>query len=285
MSNIKTREEIIEIIYNAFIERCDSVIGINNPTTKESIYFISSSIDESDILLSLCAGNKSFGNKFHITDLDGIHDWISDIVLKLLTNEENEVNIDIKNKYYIDDENIQYFEENIAEEFSYFKNDIEDEEEIEIPDGYYDLVDYRMDYLTKHNQMKLFQKPIEIETKREAITLFGDFLENDRCNKMIFALSILISDLKTKFCIDLVIDKIYTYGRTFITFILVRPDMCDMDFKDPSDTLLEYDDRYIYSKDELIIHFSKVISSCFYRCSKMSKENIKIEVYSNTRIS
>ena len=177
-----------------------------------------------------------------------------------------------------------YFEEDIAQEFGYFEDDIEEDEEIKIPDGYYDLVDYRMDYLTKHNQMKLFQKPIEIETKREAITLFGDFLENDRCNKIIFALSILIPDLKTKFCIDIVIDKLYTYGRTFVTFILVRPDMCDMDFKDPSDTLLEYDDRYIYSKNELITHFSKVISSCFSRCSKVSKENIKIEVYSNTRI-
>ena len=38
MSNIKTREEIIEIIYNAFNKRCDSVVEINNPTTKESIY-------------------------------------------------------------------------------------------------------------------------------------------------------------------------------------------------------------------------------------------------------
>lgn len=279
MSNMKTREEIIEIIYMAIKESYDCVIEIANSYTKESVYFVASTIDGTHVLLSLCAGDRSFGNKFLISvDTSDIHNWISEISSKLFA-EENIVDININDKSYIESEIPD------IPGFNYFETDTEDEEdEIEVPDGYYDIIDYRADYLTKHNQMKLFQEPIEISTRREANTYFGEFLDNDKCDKMIFALSVPIPDLKTVFRIDIVVDKLYVYGRSFTSFILVRPDMCNIDFKDPSDTLLEFDDRSIRSKDEIITHFSKVISSCFYRCTKVSKENIKIEVYSNYRI-
>ena len=53
-------------------------------------------------------------------------------------------------------------------------------------DGYYDE-DYRDEYITKHNRIRILQKPIVINnfTMMEMYDIIEEFMKRDDCNKLI----------------------------------------------------------------------------------------------------
>lgn len=261
-------ESILSIALNQYD---DCVIEIKHTVSNQSVYITSSKLSEDTNLFSLCAASKSIGNVIRKDDKKAIRDWIQLNTYTLQDVENIVVDITIKQD-----------QDNSIKDNNLDIDDIDYSDTYNIdPDGYDNIIDYREDYLTKHNRMRILQRPIRITKVEHAMSLFNLFLKKDNCNKIIFSFYIYIPDLDHIYVLDLILDKIYVYGRTYISFTSTRPDLEDIEYTCPADTVYEY---YGKNYEEIAHEFFNYVMTCFYRCSVLSNEEIKINVYSNCKL-
>ncbi len=271
-NKIETQGQLRKEFYNICIQYIDCVIEIINDN-EEKIYLTSTKISDNSLILSLCAKNKSVGDI--VKTNDDISKWINKYTYFLECIDFNNVNININIK--------QNYIDNIDDEI--YNDEEENIPYVENLDGYYDIIDYREDYLNKHNMMRILQKPLKIKTINQAEDLFFRFLKRDDCDKIIFSFYTNIPDLNHTFIIDLVIDKIYVYGRSLISFVITRPDLCDIEFIDNHDCIYELNERYEKNIEDILSYFDDKMINCFKRCSYVSNEEINISVYSNCNLN
>lgn len=255
---IKTQLQFESVVYTTLNQHENCTITIQDENSNACMYFVSSKLSDNNVLLSLCAGDKSIGDVVKINDGKSKMNWIkencridfdyADIVVDIPSSQSKDNN-----------ENAGYFKLNHN--------------------------DYRKEYLQKYCNMKKYQVPILIENSTDAMELFTSFLHNHGCNKIIFSFSVIVPDLKHRYILELVIDKIYVYGRTLISFVSVRPDMKDITFTCPSDSVTEYFPKNRESDARLISDFYDYIMTCFYRCTLVSDQEIEIKVYSNCKLN
>ena len=260
---IESKEQMKYILSTALNQYEDCVININ-----KNISIISNRLSDNKILLSLRTGTKSIGN---VVENNSNHkmQWVNDYFMKYLDDDISDIELEVNIKQDVD---------NLITDIN-----IDDEYEDIVDDyGFYDIVDYREDYMLKHNNMRIRQKPISVNGMKEVAHLFSRFLVKDNCDKLIFSFSTYIHDLNHTFILDLVIDKLYVYGRTLISFIVTRPDMGDIEFTNPSDCIFEYRYKDKANNKELVNILKKHIATCFTRCDLVSNHNkVNINAYSN----
>lgn len=244
---ITTRQQLEGIIYTWFNEHNTCVIKLHEETTDDFFYFTSSKINNTTLLLSMCAGDVSVGGVVNSNDGKSIMNWIKD--------KCNYIDFRVANlTIYLDDN----------------KNNDSGK------------LNFRQSYLKNHIDIKK-TTPILITELEDAIDLFVRFLENDNCTKLIFSFSVLIPDLNHEFKLDLVIDKIYVYNKTFICFSTVRPDIKGY-FPGYDDCIYRYIPNSDYSIVELEDACDTRLFTLFTRCAYVSKEEIDIYAYSNCEI-
>lgn len=242
---IKTRPQLEGIIYTHIHENPNCIIKIHEKSSNDLFYFTSIKLNEYSILLSMSYGDVSVGNIKNISNGKQIMEWIHD--------KCDYINFDTASLTVILEENKKYVDLN-----------------------------FRQEYLMNHMSVKK-TTPILIHDTGDSIELFERFLKNDKCTKLVFSFSILIPDLKHKFQLDLVIDKIYTYNKTCIVFSTVRPDIKTY-FPDPCDSIFRYLPNNKENIDELEEECILHLNTIFARCMVLSKEEINIYAYSNCEI-
>lgn len=272
--SIKSLDHLISLLYTSLKQYNNCILELKEKNVSDnSIFFVSTILNEELRSLSICVGTKSIGNIILTKSQEMLYNWVQDTCNDIFRNEfpSDTLTLIIKNK------EVNYEEDD-------YDND-ETEEELEFtnfdPEGYYDIIDYRDEYLTKHNRIRMLQNPLKISNIDQAIKLFTEFLKKDKCNKIIFSICIYIPDLDHEVIMDINIDKLYTYGRTLISFIISRPDIGDLEFTDMNDIIMEYDYKSKANIQSLLYNFNVIITNCFYRCLVLSKENVNIYVYSN----
>lgn len=260
---IESREQLRYILSTALNQYEDCVININ-----DNVSIISNRLSDNKILLSLCTGTKSIGN---VVENDSNHkiQWVNDYFMKYLDDDISDIELEVIIKQDVD---------NLISDIN-----IDDDYEDIIDDyGFYDIEDYRVDYMLKHNNMRIRQKPISVKGMKEIAHLFSQFLVRDDCDKIIFSFSTHIRDLDHTFILDLVIDKLYVYGRTLISFIVTRPDMGDIEFTNPTDCVFEYKYKDTSNNKQVVTILKNHIATCLTRCDLVSNHNkVNIHAYSN----
>lgn len=260
---IESKTQLKYILSTVLNQYEDCVININ-----DNVSIISTKLSNDKILLSLCTGTKSIGNVVENNSNHKIQ-WVNDYFMKYLDDDISDIELEVIIKQDVDN---LITDINIDEEYEDVVND----------HGFYDIEDYRDDYMLKHNNMRIRQKPISIKSVKEIANLFSQFLIKDNCDKLIFSFSTYIRDLEHLFILDLVIDKLYVYGRTLISFIVTRPDMRDIEFTNPTDCIFEYKYKDKENNKEAVAILMKHIATCFTRCDLVSNHNIIIiDAYSN----
>lgn len=256
---VESIKQLNDIIYTSIIS--DNNCTIEMRYINYSCFLTSSDLNNNKILLSICIKNKSIGNAFNKSDTRGIIRWIQDNC--------NLITKDIP----LNDFTIKINKDDIK-----IDNHIEDIEVDFDPEGYYDASEYIDNYLDKHNRIRILQTPKGIKDKNDAYKLFEMFLNNNGCNKLIFSFSTYISHLNHIFVLDLVLDKMYTFGREVIAFTHVRPDMGDITFTSPYDEIVASGNF-----DELLLTFEEKYNICYKRCQVVCDYNdsVKINTYSN----
>lgn len=260
-----TKDDLKTIIVTSIIIYEDCVIELNN--TYSSIFIVSSKITEDNILLSLCADKKSIGDVIKRGDYDKIENIIK---TSFIDNIEiyNSISVTITPKI---DDNIDGELEDII--YSDYKLD----------NICSDKYNYKDKYLINHNKIKVFNQPLKIKTIYDAVGLFKKFIVNDNCTKLIISFSVYIPSIDHTFILDLISDKMYTYGRTLISLIISRADINNINLKYKYDTIDECNKEKETIDDE-IINFYKMAMVCFNRCMHISTEEIKIEAYSDIKL-
>lgn len=244
---ILTRQQLEGIVYTYFNTHNDCVIKLHEESSDDFFYFTSSKLNNTSLLLSMCAGDVSVGDVVNSTDGKFIMNWIRD--------------------------KCDYIDFSVANLTAYLedsKNDISTK------------LNFRQSYLKNHADVKK-TTPILIVDINDAVDLFVRFLENDNCTKLIFSFSVLIPDLNHNFQLDLVIDKMYVYNKTFICFSTIRPDIKGY-FPGYDDCIYRYIKNNDYNTVELEDACDTKLFTLFTRCSYVSKEEINIYAYSNCEI-
>ena len=262
---IESKEQMRYILSTALNQYEDCVININ-----DNISIISSRLSSNTILLSLCTGVKSIGNVVENSSKQKM-EWINNYFMKYINDDISDIELEVNIKQDVDN---LITDINIDDEFEF--------EDIVNEYGFYDIIDYREEYMMKHNNMRIKQKPIYIRDMKEITYLFSQFLMKDNCDKLIISFSSFIRDLDHTFILDLVMDKLYVYGRTLISFIVTRPDMGNIEFTNPSDCVFEYRYKDKENNRELVQILKNHIATCFTRCDLVSNHNkVNIHAYSN----
>lgn len=244
---ILTQQQLEGIVYTYFNEHNNCIIKLHEESSDDFFYFTSSKLNNTSLLLSMCAGDVSVGNVVSSNDKKYIMDWIKD--------KCNYIDFSVANL-------TMYLEEN--------KNEVSTN------------LNYRQEYLYNHHNTKK-TTPILIIDINDAIDLFIRFLENDKCTKLIFSFSVLIPDLNHVFQIDLIIDKTYVYNKTYISFTTIRPDIKGY-FPGCNDSIYHYVPKNKSCLDELEDVCDMELFTIFTRCAYVSKEEIDIYAYSNCEI-
>lgn len=248
----------------------DCIIEVKYNKSELSMFIIQTSMGDR-AMLSITNGRESFGEVFDMDDNESkmmfiAEDFMSHVDISFMDGEY--LTFKITNK--------GYNENNIT--------DVNVDDEVD--EEPYNLInDYRTEYLQIHNKIKT-QEPIKITNYNQANSLFADFLSRDDCNKIIFEFSTEIPHMDHIFIVDLVIDKIYTYGRTLISFIVTRPDINDIRFTNNRDcvcvTPYQMNNKSMKKISEKFISRMK---DCFVRCDILSEGNVEINVFSNCKLN
>lgn len=242
---IKTQQQLEGIIYTWFKEHNNCVVKLYDELCNDFFYFTLSRLNNTSILLSMCAGEISAGDVVNINDNNSIMNWIH--------NKCNYIDFNVANL-------TAYLEENKTGT----------------------NLNFRQEYLKNHIAIKK-NVPILITNINDAMDLFVRFLKNDQCTKLIFSFKVYIQDLKHTFLIDSVIDKSYVYNKTCISFSTVRPDIKGY-FPDRHDSIYRYFPNNKENLDELKDECESHLNTLFIRCMAVSKEEIDIYAYSNCEV-
>lgn len=278
---IESQKQLELIITHTLNQYNDCVIEFKVEDFDKPIVMVSTEIPNGYILLSMMIGNHSLGDAIPIHDKEMKHKWINEclkhtkeivITSIMVTIKQNKDDI-IRSKSFDD------FVDELEDEFQTCKLD---------PEGYNEIIDYREDYLTKHNRMKITQTPVKLSSqgKMQAKFQFNNFLNKDNMNKIIISFTTIVPDCNHEFILDLIIDKIYVYGRTFISFVLSRPDFLDeeMELKSMEDNMMEYNSKYKKSHDEIHEIFDNMFNYAYRQAELVSGEKVNIYFYSNCKV-
>lgn len=278
---IESREQLKLIVKHTLNQYNDCVIELKADNFDKPLFIISTEIPNGDILLSMMVGYHSMGDSFSVCDKEMKNEWIDNCLSPM--NEIVITSIIVTIKQNKDDIN-----DNPS--FDDFVDELEDEFEVckLTPEGYNEIIDYREDYLTKHNRMKITQTPVKLsgQGKMQAKFQFNNFLNKDNMNKIIISFTTIVPDCNHEFILDLIIDKIYVYGRTFISFVLSRPDFLDeeMELKSMEDNMMEYNSKYKKSHEEIHEIFDKMFDYAYRQAELVSDEKVNIYFYSNCKV-
>ena len=264
---IRTKEDLKENMCKALSLFPDCTLSLNK------LYVTSSRINDDNVVISLCHdANIYLSGIVNYKNYSEIEDFVKNNIIE-------HVKIPDENYYEILNINVK-----IPEELT--EDDLDDDTYNEKfdPEGYYNI-DFKEDYLTKHNRIRMLQTPIPIANVNDALKFFARFIMNDKCNKLIISFSVSIPSIDHIFIIDLVFDKFYIYGRTMMSFTISRPD-CYPGFsiKDPSDHITEFDKNNKNLVEKLMEDAKDYMFMCFKRCSFISDQDIEIDVYSNIKL-
>ena len=257
---IENKNQLQEIIYTWIQQYNNCVIKLYEQNCDDFFYFTSAKINNKSLLLNMCAGNISVGD---VIDIDGklIMGWIK--------------------------EKCEYIDFKYANLTAYLEDSTSKSN-----------LNFRQVYLKDYSDIKK-TTPILLMEFEDAMELFERFLNNDECTKIVYAFSIDIPDLNHTFKIDLMVDKIYVYGKTLISFSKTRPDVKGLF---PSSTTIMYngdisndipgnvDSMHVYfPKDEenlayLCDAFTDNILTILTRVMNVSKEKVNIYAYSNCEL-
>ena len=266
---IKSNEQLIGILYTQFKHTRDCVIKLFDKNNNKSCYFVSTELPDKKVMLSMGIGSKGLANIIDICDSD-LYRWVKDRAEMFDINDKQELEIEI----IVKGESKQIVE---------IPEDIEIPQDTDTldPEGYYDITDYREDYLLKHNRMRILQEPIQVHNLDHSWELYKEFLHNDQCNKLIFSFCIFVPyPVNHNFTMDLTIDKLVVFTRTFISFNISRPDI-GIEYKDNNqDIIIEYDENI----KNIIETFYDQIKACYLRCSVLSNREVYINAFSNIKL-
>lgn len=268
MMKIKSRDELKEVITKEMAEYDDFSIELNND--HGSLFISSSLLSEDKVVISLSAVDKSIGIVADSGDYRSKMNFIEENCLNLITGFP--ITITLIEKIGID---------LIDPDDTY-----DDDEDFE-DDGYYEIGDYRDEYLAMYEGMKELQEPILIRNADDALNLFSEFLRRKDADKLIISFSMLIPDLDRTYLADLVVDKLYVYGRTLISFVLARPDMKEVmhiEFHDNNDIITEYVQSDKNSINYVTQLFYSRIMTLYAKTSFLSNETVKICARSNCKL-
>lgn len=242
---IESRKHLEGIIYTWFKENEDCIIELQDLSLGGHIYFMSSKLPDGTIFLSVCAGNDSIGNVIFNNNKSRI-EWIKD-VCDIIDFDKARIVADLKS-----------------------------------PNKKKDIPSYKDNY----SYLKTYQKtkstvPIKIIDIDDAEELFWKFLNNDKCDKMIYSFNIPIPDLDNIFKLDCILDKVFVYGRTLISYATTTDGLNCF----ASDFIIEHDiDRNKENEMHLWDICKEILLALFSRCALVSSEEIDIYVYSNCEL-
>jgi hypothetical protein len=242
---ILTQQQLEGIVYTYFNEHHNCVIKLHEESSNDFFYFTSSKLNNTSILLSMSAGDVSVGDVVSSNDGKSIMNWIKD--------------------------KCNYIDFGVANLTLYLEDNKDS-----------DKLNFRQSYIKNHIDIKK-TTPILITEIDDALDLFKRYLINDNCTKLIFSFSVLIPDLNHQFKLDLVIDKMYVYNKTFICFSTVRPDIKGY-FPGYDDCIFRYIPNNEHSLMQLDDECDIRLFTLFSRCAYVSKEEIDIYAYSNCEV-
>lgn len=268
MMKIKSHNELKEVISKEMAEYDDFSIELNND--HGSLFISSSLLTEDKVVISLSAADKSIGVVADSDDHQSKMNFIQENCLNLITGFPITITL-------IEKINIDLIDPDDA---------YDDDEDFE-DDGYYEIGDYRDEYFAIYEGMKELQPPICINNANDALKIFSEFLKRKDFDKLIISFSILIPDLNHTYLADLVVDKLYVYGRTLISFVLARPDMKEVmhiEFNDNNDIISEFVQSDKNSVDYVTQLFYSRIMTLYAKTSFLSNEKVKICARSNCKL-
>lgn len=260
---VESKEQLSYFLGVALNQYEDCTIRIIND--KLPVYIICSKISDESTLMALYSdkGTSHVSNVI-VNDHESKMEWVNMFYLERLDESYNGMTFTL--------------EVTIKQEVDNLIRDVNIDDE----SGFYEIEDYREEYLTKHNRMRISQKPISLRSSNELVDLFKKFLIKDDCNKLILSFYTHIKALDHVFMIDLVIDKIYVYGRTLISFIITRPDLGDIEAVCPDDCIFEFKYKNDVNNKELLKILANKIHICYLRCDLVSNHNgVNVDAYSN----
>lgn len=262
---IETRKQLEGIVYTWFNEHDNCVIKLHEESSDDFFYFTSSKLNNVSILLSMCAGDVSVGDVVDSKNGRNIMNWIQD--------------------------KCNYIDFGVADLTIYLEDDkIENTSKL----------NFRQTYLKNYMDIKKTTPILLTQANWSDIEdLFKRFLNNDSCTKLIYAFKTYIPDLKYAFQVDLVIDKLYIYNKTLISFTTARS---DVEGFFPGNTLFIFNGknvndidgnvdriyRYIQNNEryisELCYEFCSHMQLLLTRCMNVTNEEVNIYAYSNCEI-
>ena len=238
---ISSREQLQSVIYTWFNEHKNCIIELQDIYLGGCIYFMSSKLPDDTTLLSMCVGETSIGDVISFDDKKSKMEWIKN-KLKVIDFDNANITAQLKSADKI--------------------INVEDKEYRTYPESY-------------RRVKKTI--PVLISTIDEAQELFSRFLKNSECKTLIFSITVPIVDLGYVFTLDFVIDKIFIYGRTLISFTTTS--------KDTDVFVSHYLIEYTVNDDETTMDLKDIcddiILGLYRRCMIVSNEDISVYVYCN----
>lgn len=245
------KNELENFIYSTLAMYTDCVIELNNNIS--SIFIISSRLSDEDVLISLCAGDKSIGEVF--SDNNSKYEFIRNKVLRMVKMFNNPIYVTVIPKEDIDidiDDDIEEYDNN-------YNNHIEKDD----------------------------QTSTKITNINDAVNLFKKYLVNDKCDSLIISFKVLTKALtySNYFCLDIICDKVYLKNQnsSLISFIIEIPNL-DVKNRYSNSKIYEFNSNIMDSLISITELFKQFVMSCFMRCYYISKEEIEINAYSNIKL-
>lgn len=216
------------------------------------------------VLLNLVVGDKSIGNPVRIKDHKAKMEWIKNIC--------------------------GWIDWSCANLIALLEDDNPKNEDLNFIDKYYN----------EYNQTKK-NTPTLVKNMSDAFNIFLKFLTNTKCTHLVFLFEVYVPAIKSQFAIELIIDKLFMYGRTFVGFshdkinkyhynntnnfnsFLVLEDNKLKSYI-PHDDLLEYESKDDENVKELCEILYSTIKGSYNRCAILSNEEINIYAYSNCEL-
>ena len=133
-------------------------------------------------------------------------------------------------------------------------------------------------YMDKLNNL-VETTPIKIKTLRSLMNFTDCILKDKIIDQTIISFRVNIPDLDYVLCLDMIIDKVYTFGFGAAIVSIVRPDL--------GESIKETDVYYIGGKkavEETKKQLKKDYINIFKRCMACSSEDIEIYAYTNCEV-
>lgn len=155
-------------------------------------------------------------------------------------------------------------------------------------------LNYKNEYVKSYNET-VKRDPIMITNIIDAEELFIRFLNEEDCDRIIYAMGITIQDLKYTYCLETIVEKVVLGVGQFVSIMTRRKDSKGL-FTDfivmEDDDIKEYMPRnYIYKfahnnecTHHLLDNLRNTLIDNFRRCMMISNEEVEIYVRSNCEL-